>query len=55
MMKLWLDPSDMTEAAPAVYPDSELIQEVVLPVERMLDTPLRTRSPVLRCFFNFRP
>jgi len=54
--KLWLEPSDMTEAPPApVKPDSELIQEVVLPVDRMLVTPLRSMSPVLRCFFSLRP
>lgn len=56
MAKLWLDPSDMTEALPPpAYPDSELIHEVVLPVDRMLVTPLWLMSPVLLCFFSFNP
>ena len=54
MAKLWLDPSDITEA-PVVKPDSELIQEVVLPVDLILVTPFRSKSPVLRCFFSLRP
>ena len=52
--KLWLDPSDMTDA-PVVKPDSELIQDVVLPVDLILVTPFRSKSPVLRCFFNLSP
>ncbi len=52
-MKLALDPSDIIDAAPAVYPDSVLIQDVVLPVDRIEVTPFRSRSPVLRCFFSF--
>ena len=41
--------------APVVNPDSELIHDVELPVDLILVTPLRSKSPVLRCFFNFRP
>ena len=38
-----------------VKPDSELIHDVELPVDLILVTPFRSRSPVLRCFFNFKP
>lgn len=53
-MKLALEPSDIMDAPPAVYPDSVLIQDVVLPVDRMPVIPFWSRSPVLRCFFSFR-
>ena len=53
--KLASEPCETTDPAPVGYPDSELIQEVVLPVDRMLVTPLVVMSPVLLCFFNFNP